>query len=339
MTPRPHLPDGQPGFRPGTSGLDLLRNLRNAAATIADDARRVRVVSHAIPSAAAHLAPLVRAGINVDPAYFLVGPQQDVVANYVLTINAINFGSGWHPHLAKDPGSSGSRTMMRRIRDFMYANGPFDASMLARIEPAEIATILGQSMAVPVGDLMTHYARSLNQLGRWLLASHDGSAVTAIEASHRSAANLVAALAEMPSYQDAAETRGTWIPFLKRAQLTAADLAVALDGNGLGEFDDLHELTVFADNLVPHVLRLLGVLEFDDLAVRRIDAGELLDPGSEFEIEMRAGAVAATERLVAAVSALGTPCAAYQLDYVLWQLGQAPEYKSVPRPRIRSTFY
>ena len=36
---------------------------------------------------------------------------------------------------------------------------------------------------------------------------------------------------------------------------------------------DLHRLTLFADNLVPHVLRLDGVLELDDALVARIDAG------------------------------------------------------------------
>ena len=39
--------------------------------------------------------------------------------------------------------------------------------------------------------------------------------------------------------------------FYKRAQIVASDLALA----GVAEFDDLDRLTIFADNLVPHVLR------------------------------------------------------------------------------------
>ena len=46
------------------------------------------------------------------------------------------------------------------------------------------------------------------------------------------------------------------MPFLKRAQIAAADLCRA----GVAEFADLGELTMFADNLVPHVLRLDGIL-------------------------------------------------------------------------------
>ena len=47
--------------------------------------------------------------------------------------------------------------------------------------------------------------------------------------------------------------------FYKRAQIVPADLALA----GVAEFDDLDRLTIFADNLVPHVLRVDGVLAYD----------------------------------------------------------------------------
>ncbi len=38
--------------------------------------------------------------------------------------------------------------------------------------------------------------------------------------------------------------------FYKRAQIVASDLALA----GVARFADLDRLTIFADNLVPHVL-------------------------------------------------------------------------------------
>ena len=47
--------------------------------------------------------------------------------------------------------------------------------------------------------------------------------------------------------------------FYKRAQIVAADLALA----GVARFRDLDRLTIFADNLVPHVLRCDGVLVYD----------------------------------------------------------------------------
>ena len=71
----------------------------------------------------------------------------------------------------------------------------------------------------------------------------------------------------MPFFRDAG--------FYKRAQIVASDLALA----GLAEFSDLDRLTIFADNLVPHVLRVDGVLRYHPDLAARIDAGELIPPG------------------------------------------------------------
>jgi hypothetical protein len=119
------------------------------------------------------------------------------------------------------------------------------------------------------------------------------------------------------------------VGFWKRAQIAANDLALA----GVAEFDDLDRLTIFADNLVPHVLRVDGVLRYDPALAARIDAGELLPPGEE-EREIRGCAVHACELLSARLT---TP--ARSIDAALWTKGQAPKYKGVPRHRTRCVFY
>ena len=101
-------------------------------------------------------------------------------------------------------------------------------------------------------ELMALYAQALNDLGRFL---EGRSALEAVEAAGGSAERLAETLAHaMPFFDDT----GFW----KRAQITANDLALA----GVAEFDDLDRLTIFADNLVPHVLRVDGVLVYDDAA-------------------------------------------------------------------------
>ena len=121
------------------------------------------------------------------------------------------------------------------------------------------------------------------------------------------------------------------MPLFKRAQIAAADLALA----GIAPADDLHRLTLFADNLVPHVLRLDGVLEFEPALVARIEAEELLEHDSPQEIEVRACALHAVELLVAAH---GTASATV-VDNVLWHRGGEPRYKARPRHRARCTQY
>ena len=121
------------------------------------------------------------------------------------------------------------------------------------------------------------------------------------------------------------------VPFFKRAQLAAADVHRA----AVAELRDLDRLTAFADNLVPHVLRVDGILRLDHELVARIDAGDLLTHDSPEEVELRACAVQAVELLAAARPDL-TPA---QIDATLWNRGGAPRYKWVPRPRSRNTAY
>src|SRR5205807_320615 len=101
-------------------------------------------------------------------------------------------------------------------------------------------------------------------------------AFEAIAEADGSAERLAEQLAGgMPLFDD----RGFW----KRAQIVSNDLALA----GAAEFRDLDKLTIFADNLVPHVLRVDRVLVYDPDLAARIDRGELLEPGAE-EREIRA---------------------------------------------------
>ena len=91
---------------------------------------------------------------------------------------------------------------------------------------------------------------------------------------------------------------------------------------------------MFADNLVPHVLRLDGVLRFDPALVARIEAEELIEHGSPEEVEIRACALHAVE-LIAADSGRFPA----EIDEALWNRGQEPHYKASPRHRSRCTAY
>jgi Queuosine salvage protein len=92
---------------------------------------------------------------------------------------------------------------------------------------------------------------------------------------------------------------------------------------------------MFADNLVPHVLRLDGILQFDPGLVARIERGDLIEHDSPEEVEIRACALHTVELILTA-----TPrYSAADVDQVLWRRGQDRRYKSVPRHRSRCTAY
>jgi hypothetical protein len=253
-------------------------------------------------------------GQAADPD-FVEGTPADV-ADFVLTLDSINFGSGWFPTLRKRPGLSGYLTVESALADRWRSVGPWSVSELRALKGVDVAAVLGQE---PDHELMELYAQALRDLGRFLGARRALDLVEDAEGSAERFASMLAA--GMPFYDD----RGFW----KRAQIAANDLALA----GVAEFSDLDRLTIFADNLVPHVLRVDGVLRYDPVLAARIDAGELLPPGEE-EREIRGCAVHACELIA---ERLGIP--ARSLDTALWTKGQAPKYKSVPRHRTRTVFY
>jgi hypothetical protein len=166
---------------------------------------------------------------------------------------------------------------------------------------------------------MDLYAEGLRQLGAFV---GDRTALEVVAAAGGSAERLAEQLASgMPLFDDPG--------FYKRAQIVASDLVIA----GVAEFGDIDSLTIFADNLVPHVLRVDGVLRYSDELAATIDSESLLPPGGA-EREIRACAVVACEAIAAD---LGVPPRV--LDNWLWNRGQQPHYKAIPRHRTRTTAY
>ena len=311
--------------------------IRAACRAVAAEARFVRIAEARLEPCARTL--LAAEAPRSDPAHQRRATPEATLA-YVVTLDAVNFGSGWFPFLRKRPGCSGYFTMALALAEHCDARGPWSAAELRRIEAAELARVLGQDLAVPeVHELLGLFAIALRDLGALLETRYAGSFAALVDAAGGRAARLVERLAEMPFYRDVASLEGREVPFYKRAQITVADLHQAFEGRGPGRFVDLDSLTIFADNLVPHVLRLEGVLVHEPVLVERIEAGELLAPGSREEVEIRACAVDAVERLAAAAARLGREIPVWRLDEMLWWRGQRPEFKARPRHRTRSVFY
>lgn len=302
-------------------------------------ARHVRLDHDLIVSYALALPLGEVASFHFDSRYHYAGEAETTVA-YVLTLDAVNFGSGYFPELKKRPGLSGYYTVASSLKDHFEERGVLSARELGALTPLDCAGIFGQDLANEAQrELMERYAQALNELGGYLQRRFGGSFTGPVEAAAGSAGRLVRLLLDMPMFRDVASYHGLSVPFLKRAQITVTDLALAFNNTGFGLFDDLAELTVFADNLVPHVLRVDGVLHYERGLAARIAAGEMIAAGSSEEIEIRAAAVHTVELLVAALRGAGYKVSARELDYLLWNRGQAPRYKRRPRHRTRTVFY
>ncbi len=305
--------------------MELVQQIRTACAWVAAQSTHVRINESRLPDYAAWLR--AESVPEHQSTQLLAGEDRERAAAYWLTLNAVNFGSGWFPTLLKMPGMTGYRTIKAGVDRRFKDDGPWSAAKLQRITMAEISTLMMQE---PHHPLMPLFKASLRDLGVHIERDYDGSFAAVLEAAGDSAVQLVQILAGWDCFADSSEYAGRTIPFLKRAQIAAADLQRAQ----AVRWTDGERLTLFADNLVPHVLRLDGVLEFEPRLVQRIDAGELIEHGSPEEVEMRACAVEAVERLSRSCGR-----APWMLDELLWNRGQLRRYKSVPRPRSRSTAY
>ncbi|HEX6390217.1 MAG TPA: queuosine salvage family protein, partial [Solirubrobacteraceae bacterium] len=308
------------GIQPPTiggivDGMQLVDEVRASAAQIAAQATAVAIDLEALDRLGAGDVPPQ----ELDPErHYLEGSEQDV-ATYLLTLDAINFGSGWFPELHKrtDPHTgrtvSGYFTVAWGLTERFRAHGPWTNAQLRAMRTEEVADTLGQRRD---HELMALYAQALRELGRFLGDRH------ALDLANGSAVALATTVARgMTLWADHG--------FYKRAQILPADLALA----GVARFDDLDRLTIFADNLVPHVLRCDGVLTYDDALAARIDAEQDLRPGP-WEREIRACAVHACELLA---QRTGVPARA--IDMWLWNRGQDPAIKARPRHRSRTVFY
>ena len=239
-------------------------------------------------------------------------------AAFALQLNAVNFGSGWFPTLRKPPGLSGFRTVEAGLR----AHGPWTADELRAIDAARRSP--RRSAQDPDHELMALFARALRELGARVAPS------TAARSSRSPARRRLGRRARRAS-SPRCPTLARRLALRRRAGpvlQARADRRRRPAPAGHRAGGDLAALTLFADNLVPHVLRIDGVLAFDPALVARIDREELLEHGTPEEVEIRACAVHAVELLVAAHGAT----TATAVDNALWHRGGGAALQGAPAP-------
>jgi len=300
--------------------------VRAACAEVSARPGQVRIDEGRIDAYAARLPESAEVPGLDSETHFAEGSREDVAA-FVLCNDAINFGSGWWPTIRKRPGLSGYSTMEAGVAERFDSTGPWTADELVTMNASEIAAVVGQD---PEHPLMAQFAAALRDVGAHLIDEYDGRYLGVVE-SAKSIPDLAAVFAGWDSFSDISRYDGRDVPFFKRAQLAAADLHRA----GVADLPGLEHLTAFADNLVPHVLRIDGVLVFDPALVARIDAEQLIEHDSPEEVEIRACAVHAVDLLVAAHGAT----TATAVDNALWHRGGEPRYKARPRHRAPCTAY
>ena len=77
-----------------------------------------------------------------DPSHVPIGDDEST-ASFVMVLDAVNFGSGYFPYLAKREGMSGYHTIAASVRDHIVEHGPPTSDWLRNVTTAETAAIFG----------------------------------------------------------------------------------------------------------------------------------------------------------------------------------------------------
>jgi len=289
---------------------------------------------------------LIEDGIEIPPwnyDYHFFDDGHKTVA-YFLILDSINFCFWPKPGEVKwevrykSETLSGYYALAASLKKAIDSGVPItDAHYLAELPLGTLRQILGGK-----GELQLMEARAdiLNELGAFLINKYDGEAHSLVEAAENSALNLVELLVEnLPSFRDEAEYYGTKIYFYKRAQIFVADLYGAFAGKDWGYFKDIDKLTAFADYKLPQVLRHVGVLQYSPSMEHKVDHGIFLEAGSPEEIEIRANTIWAVELIRQELAQMGKGLRAFEIDWILWNLGQESQFKAKPYHRTVTIYY
>ena len=159
---------------------------------------------------------------------------------------------------------------------------------------------------------------------------------------------------DFPCFRDEGEYEvsgsSVMVSFLKRAQILISDLWSLFEGKGLGKFEDIDTLTMFADYRVPQSLQYFGAFQYSEELLDELNKTErIIEHGSIFEIEIRGCSIDAVDqitkrsrsKLVAAKSKTWKYLNDVAVDYFLWgfRREKADEMIKHPYHKVRSIYY
>ncbi len=310
---------------------------------VARESRLVRIDKRALWAFAGRLS---REDFSLPPwdsMHHYTGPKHKVTA-YLLVLDTINFcfrppdgHEAWETNI-DGCGVSGYNGLAAALKKAMEDGVPLvEAAFLAGLSVEDLEGILRGRGRL---QLMEERALALRELGSVLLRDYGGQAHLLVEATVGWAGDLARLLAgKLASFRDTAVYRGRAVYFYKRGQILAADLHGALEGLAWGWFRDMDRLTAFADYKLPQVLRQWGVLVYEKDLALRVDRQEPIEAGSEEEIEIRSNTIVAVEMIRQAVMEMGKRLQSFEIDGILWQMGQDDKYRLQPYHRTTTIFY
>lgn len=131
------------------------------------------------------------------------------------------------------------------------------------------------------------------------------------------------------------------------ADKTMLEIWACFNQHSYGDFNDIDEITMFADYRVPQILHSLGCLEYSEELTQHIQHLIPIEHGDAREIELRGCSIWSVELIKKEIlkQNSGTKVNAILIDFFLWDAAKAAqkamgtEQKAIQCHRTRSIFY
>lgn len=208
----------------------------------------------------------------------------------------------------------------------------------------QLKQILRSDTSVPV-PLLKERLECLHQVGTVLLEKFDGSFESFVKASSGSALKLLDMIVEnFECFRDETIYKGNKVGLYKRAQILIGDLWACFDGKDLGYFEDIDEITMFADYRIPQSLLYYDVLEYSEELMKKLKNNEILSFGDEMEVEIRGCSIQAVEDLKECLKKkTNKEINSIIIDHYLWdfrrKIANEIVQKGLPFHKTYSIFY
>lgn len=320
----------------------LPEQVRHDAAWVMDRADHIRIDKPRILEYTSGLLEKYPLVTTLDSSHhFLSQAAPETTAAYIVALDSVNFGSAYF----KVAQAYGVDLEYNRI-----AGALKNAFMTQRLNmpikwasatPAECHDVFG----IPHGrhekldQLMANFAAHLQETGRRMIADHGGRVMNLLAAADNSAEKLVNIIGAWTTFRDVTQYKGQQVAVFKRAQILAADIYLGLQGQPPAAFQDMDKLTIFADNMVPHVLRHDGILQYAPALAEKIDTSVMIESGSPEETEIRMAGIHAVELMKNAAAGQGSRVTSVNLDHILWNRGYEAGIYALPTHRTWSVWY
>lgn len=296
---------------------------------------------------------------SAGPDNLLPKPSEETAVDFLFVADVLNFcfwpdknKPKWQVSW-KGNSYTGYYALCAALRKAQEEKVPItDPKFYSTISENDLSKILRAEEGAGNVPLLKERVAALHQAGPVLIEKYGGTFKDCIKVANKSAKELTSLIVrDFTSFRDEAEYEGKKVSFYKRAQILVGDIWMLFEGKGFGEFNDIEELTVFADYRVPQVLVHFDALKYSDSLMKILKNDDQLINGSPEEVEIRAATIEAVELITAEVKALlgkmgkeDSPSAitnATQVDHFLWNYRRdhAEELEHIPFHKARCIYY